>query len=157
MAASAARREKLRLKAQERERQEQLALKAAPEPPAAVVDPGAMAAQPLAEINFQVTPDGMMRPVGAPPLAETPKTVRVPGPLGVHLGYFQARHGVKRWAFARVALAAWRLLMREELACYERAWREQERTGQPVQPVMGPLYQALAEEMESMRREGSGE
>lgn len=109
------------------------------------------------EINFMLVPGGLLRPEDAPPLGEKPKTVRVPGPLNAHVVYFQARHGAKRFSFVKVALAMWRLLLREEHAAMEAARREQAVTGVPAQPKMGPLYKALRDELELMRREESGE
>ncbi|MFD8650662.1 hypothetical protein [Streptomyces mirabilis] len=109
------------------------------------------------EINFMLTPGGLLRPEGAPPLSEKPKTVRVPGPMNEHVVYFQARHGSKRFSFVKVCLALWRVLLREEHEALEAARREAAATGVPAQPVMGPIYRALRDELELMRREDTGE
>lgn len=110
------------------------------------------------EINFMLSPGGLLQPEGAPMLVRKAKTVRIPGPLNVHLQTFQARHGGERvFAFERTAIALWRMLLREEHDARESARREMAATGLPAQPVMGPLYRAVLAEMEEMRREDSGE
>jgi hypothetical protein len=112
----------------------------------------------MPEINFMLTPGGMLRPDGAPPLVQKAKTVRVPGPLNAHILMFQARHGGDRYfSFEKTAMAMWRLLMSEEHAANELALWTARQTGVPAQPVMGPLYRKVLAELEEMRREDSGE
>lgn len=143
---------------QSRHAARQTAPEAAPPAPAKAKAPTKKAAtwEPE-EVNFLITPGGLLQPEGAPLLAEKPKTVRVPGPLNVHLGGFQARHGAKRFSFQGATNAMWRMLLREEHEAYERARHEASVTGVPAQPKMGPLYRGLRAEMERMRREESGE
>ncbi|MCX4799653.1 hypothetical protein OG497_38000 [Streptomyces sp. NBC_01242] len=108
------------------------------------------------EVNFMLTPGGLLQPEDAPPLVRKAKTVRVPGPLNVHVGGFDARH-MGRFNFERSTLALWRVLLREEHRALEVARHETEVTGVPAQPKMGQLYKALRDELELMRREESGE
>ncbi|MFI0966989.1 hypothetical protein ACH4S8_37245 [Streptomyces sp. NPDC021080] len=105
------------------------------------------------EINFQVPPGDLLRPVGAPPLVRRAKTVRVPGELGLHVGGFQARHGTHLFNFERTSLALWRVLLREEHAANELARWATAQTGVPAQPKMGVLYRKLMNELETMREE----
>lgn len=108
------------------------------------------------EINFMLAPGGLLQPEDAPLLVRKAKTVRVPGPLNVHVGSFDARHA-SRFSFERATLGLWRVLLREEHHALEVARHETAVTGVPAQPVMGPFYKALREEMELMRREESGD
>ncbi|MGW7100314.1 hypothetical protein [Streptomyces sp. NPDC054838] len=105
-------------------------------------------------LDFTVPPGGLLPAEGSvkgPPVKV--KTVKVPDALNRHIMNFMARHPVD---FANVALALWRALMREEIAELEAAKVAQRREGGPVAPKTGPIYQAMAAELQMMRDEQSG-
>ncbi|MGW9067829.1 hypothetical protein ACWGQT_00055 [Streptomyces yangpuensis] len=105
-------------------------------------------------MNFLVPPGEILPAEGAiqtPPVKG--KTVKVSDPLNRHMQDFMARHPVE---FTKGTLALWRALIQEEAVMRQQAATASKAQGVPVSPKSGPIYVAMAEQLQLMKDEQSG-
>lgn len=103
------------------------------------------------EVNFLVAPRTGLGAGLASIAPMTGKTVRTPGPLNLHIQTFQTRQGGVKYQDTTNAL--WRALLAEDHAARRRAEEAERSTGLPAEVHPGPIFRAVARQLELMEQE----